>query len=88
MEDVSRFISLKNYIPIGKPTISDFELKTKKILLDSNNNVMVENKWISVDPYMRARMIEKKNYKPPFEIGKTMEGGAIGKVIKCNSIYD
>jgi len=85
MEDVSRFISLKNYIPIGKPTISDFELKTKKILLDSNNNVMVENKWISVDPYMRARMIEKKNYKPPFEIGKTMEGGAIGKVIKCNS---
>ena len=42
-------------------------------------------KWISVDPYMRARMTERKNYKPPFQINKPMEGAAIGKIIDSNS---
>ncbi len=43
-------------------------------------NILVSNLWISVDPYMRARMTERKNYKPPFKIGEEMEGYAIGKV--------
>ena len=34
---------------------------------------------------MRARMTERKNYKPPFQINKPMEGAAIGKVIESNS---
>ena len=46
---------------------------------------MVLNQFISVDPYMRARMTEKKNYKEPFKIGKAMDGLAIGKVIQTNS---
>ena len=82
----SNFISLKEYIPLGKPSASNFELKTEKIELNSTNNVMVKNEWISVDPYMRARMTEKKNYKEPFEINRPMEGAAIGRVIQSNSI--
>ena len=82
----SNFITLKEYIPLGKPSTSNFELKTEKIELNSANNVMVKNEWISVDPYMRARMTEKKNYKEPFEINRPMEGAAIGKVIQSNSI--
>ena len=31
MEDVSRFISLKNYIPIGKPTTTSFITPAKNI---------------------------------------------------------
>ena len=46
---------------------------------------MVLNQWISVAPYMRARMTERKNYKPPFEIGKPMEGSCIGQVIDSKS---
>ena len=34
---------------------------------------------------MRARMTDRKNYKPPFEINKPMEGAAIGKIIESNS---
>ena len=86
MADHSNFIALKEYIPLGKPSLSNFEFKSEKIELDSSNNVMVKNEWISVDPYMRARMTEKKNYKDPFIIGKPMEGAALGKVIKSNSI--
>ena len=82
----SNFIALKEYIPLGKPSTSSFELKTENIELNSANNVMVKNEWISVDPYMRARMTEKKNYKEPFAINRPMEGAAIGRVIKSNSI--
>ena len=82
----SNYIALKEYIPLGKPSASNFELKTEKIELNSTNNVMVKNEWISVDPYMRARMTEKKNYKEPFEINRPMEGAAIGRVIQSNSI--
>ena len=81
----SKYISLKNYIPVGKPELSNFELKTKTLSLENTDDVVVSNKWISVDPYMRARMTERKNYKPPFEIGKPMEGAAIGEIIKSNS---
>ena len=80
----SNFIALKNYIASGKPSINDFELLSENIELNTNDDVMVKNEWISVDPYMRARMTEKKNYKPPFDIGKKMEGAAVGKVIKSN----
>ena len=82
----SKFISLKNYIPNGTPNLSDFVVKTKKIEANKKNkDIIVENLWISVDPYMRARMTERKNYKPPFQIGDPMEGAAIGKVIESFS---
>lgn len=76
----SKYVALKNYIPIGIPKETDFEIKSKEISINKDNNVLVSNLWISVDPYMRARMTEKKNYKPPFKIGEEMEGYALGKV--------
>jgi NADPH-dependent curcumin reductase CurA len=36
---------------------------------------------MSVDPYMRGRMNEGKSYVPQFEVGKPLEGGAVGRVI-------
>ena len=67
---ISKFIALKNYIPAGQPNLSDFTINTEKINLENNNQVLVANEWISVDPYMRARMTERKNYKLPFKINK------------------
>ena len=75
-----KYVTLKNYIPTGLPKETDFEIKSKEISISHENNILVSNTWISVDPYMRARMTEKKNYKPPFKIGEEMEGYAIGKV--------
>ena len=85
MDLTSKYIALTDYIPLGKPSLSHFELKEDPLSLEKNDDVLVKNKWISVDPYMRARMTERKNYKPPFEIGKPMEGAAIGEVINSNS---
>ncbi|SVC19925.1 uncharacterized protein METZ01_LOCUS272779, partial [marine metagenome] len=85
MDITSKHIALTDYIPLGKPSLSHFELKEIPLSLEKNDDVLVKNKWISVDPYMRARMTERKNYKPPFEIGKPMEGAAIGEVINSKS---
>ena len=43
--------------------------------------VLVRNVYMSVDPYMRGRMNEGKSYVPQFEIGKPLEGAAVGRVI-------
>jgi len=77
---ISKYVALKNYIPTGLPKETDFEIKSKEISINNEKNILVSNSWISVDPYMRARMTERKNYKPPFKIGEEMEGYAIGKV--------
>ncbi len=81
----SKFIALKEYIPTGSPELFHFSINNEKIKLEKDKNVLIKNQWISVDPYMRARMTERKNYKPPFELQKPMEGAAIGKVLYSNS---
>ena len=80
MTIISKYVALKNYIPTGLPKETDFEIILKEISINKEKNILVSNSWISVDPYMRARMTERKNYKPPFKIGEEMEGYAIGKV--------
>ena len=85
MSTTSKFISLKEYISAGSPKLSHFSLNASEINLENSNDVLVKNEWISVDPYMRARMTERKNYLPPFELNKPMLGAAIGKVQKSNS---
>jgi NADPH-dependent curcumin reductase CurA len=35
---------------------------------------------MSVDPYMRGRMSDRKSYVAPFELGKAMQGGAVGEL--------
>ncbi|RMI09461.1 NADP-dependent oxidoreductase [Cellulomonas triticagri] len=42
--------------------------------------IRVANEFISVDPYMRGRMNDVKSYTPPFALGETMTGGAVGRV--------
>ena len=81
----SKYVALKEYVPMGNPSLSHFILNSETISLKNDDEVLVANKWISVDPYMRARMTERKNYKPPFEIGKPMEGTAIGEIIESKS---
>jgi NADPH-dependent curcumin reductase CurA len=40
---------------------------------------------MSVDPYMRGRMNDGKSYVPPFELGKPLDGGAVGEVIESRA---
>ena len=66
--------------PTGMPTLDNFELATASLPEPDHGEVQVENIWMSVDPYMRGRMIDRKSYAPPFELGQPLAGGAIGRV--------
>ena len=68
--------------PVGMPTASDFKVETAPVPEPGDGEVLVQNLWMSVDPYMRGRMSDRKSYAPSFEVGKAMEGRAIGRVVK------
>ncbi|HEY0626581.1 MAG TPA: NADP-dependent oxidoreductase [Allosphingosinicella sp.] len=71
--------------PTGMPDMGNFELREREQEALGEGRVRVENRWLSVDPYMRGRMNDVKSYVPPFEVGKPLEGGAVGKVIESRS---
>jgi hypothetical protein len=68
--------------PVGMPKPSDFKVETVPVPEPGAGQVLVRNLWMSVDPYMRGRMSDRKSYAPPFEVGKPMEGRAIGQVVQ------
>jgi NADPH-dependent curcumin reductase CurA len=67
--------------PEGEPAPSDFSFATVEVPDPGPGQVLVRNDWMSVDPYMRGRMNDVKSYVPPFELGRAMEGGAVGTVV-------
>jgi NADPH-dependent curcumin reductase CurA len=71
--------------PVGLPDVSDFAYEPVELAPLADGEVRVANEFISVDPYMRGRMNDMESYIPPFELGKTMLGGAVGTVVESNS---
>ena len=70
--------------PDGEPTEDDFEIAETAIPEPGPGEVLVRNSYLSVDPYMRGRMRDVKSYLPPYEVGKVMDGGAVGQVVASN----
>ncbi|MFW6413256.1 MAG: NADP-dependent oxidoreductase [Oceanicaulis sp.] len=62
-----------------------FELAEVDLPDPGEGEIRVKNAWLSVDPYMRGRMTGIKTYIDPFEIGKPLEGGAVGRVEASNA---
>jgi NADPH-dependent curcumin reductase CurA len=71
--------------PSGMPTIANFELGGIAAAPLGEGEIRVRNLWLSVDPYMRSRMNDTKSYVLPFEIGKPLQGGAVGRVVESRS---
>ncbi|MFH9005078.1 NADP-dependent oxidoreductase [Streptomyces afghaniensis] len=71
--------------PVGWPKPEDFAFVEAEIPQPGEGQVLVRNKYLSVDPYMRGRMSDAKSYVAPFELGKVMQGGAVGEVVASNA---
>jgi NADPH-dependent curcumin reductase CurA len=80
----NRTIHLKSY-PDGTPTPANFELISADLDDPGEGEFVVKNSWMSVDPYMRGRMSQRKSYVAGFEAGKPLDGSAIGEVIQSNN---
>ena len=66
--------------PVGMPQADDFQMVSSTCAEPSEGEIQVRNHWMSVDPYMRGRMYDRESYVPPFQIGETLQGGAVGIV--------
>ncbi|MEV6882637.1 NADP-dependent oxidoreductase [Streptomyces sp. NPDC051135] len=71
--------------PVGWPKPEDFALVEAEVPTPGDGQVLVRNRYVSVDPYMRGRMSAAKSYAAPYELGKVMQGGAVGEVIASNA---
>ncbi|MEE9608351.1 MAG: NADP-dependent oxidoreductase [Myxococcota bacterium] len=67
--------------PVGWPVESDFELVETPLSEPGEGEVLVRNVYMSVDPYMRGRMVDRRSYVPPFQLGEALAGGAVGQVL-------
>ncbi len=75
-----RFVSR----PAGLPTLDNFERVQSELAPPGDGQVLVRNLYMSVDPYMRARMHEDL-YMPPFQPGYALTGAAIGEVVQSQA---
>lgn len=83
MTFVTREIQLASR-PAGWPTHDNFRLVETELPEPGPGQILVRNTVMSVDPYMRGRMNAGKSYVPPFAVDASLEGGAVGEVIKSS----
>jgi NADPH-dependent curcumin reductase CurA len=67
--------------PKGFPTEDNFEVVSAPVPALAPGQVLVRNRFMSVDPAMRGRMDDVPSYVAPFELGAALDGGAVGEVI-------
>lgn len=70
--------------PSGWVTLDNFTVADGEVGEPAQGEVLVRNKFMSVDPYMRSRMNDAKSYIPPFQIGEVLQAGVVGEVVASN----
>ena len=68
--------------PTGTPTADNFKIVDAATPTPKDGEVLVRALYLSVDPYMRGRMSDRKSYVPPFELNETMGGSVVGQVVE------
>ena len=82
---MNKSINLKKR-PVGTPTLSDFEFVESDVNPSiSDGQLLLEAKYISVDPYLRGRMSDAKSYVPPFKLDEPISSGVVAEVIESNN---
>ena len=82
---MNKSINLKKR-PVGTPTLSDFEFVESDVNPSiSDGQLLLEAKYISVDPYLRGRMSDAKSYVPPFKLDEPISSGVVAEVIETKN---
>src|SRR5580700_1962699 len=70
--------------PKGRPQLTDFRLEEIAVPTPAFGQLLLETQYLSLDPYMRGRMDNRKSYATPVRLGDAMAGEAIAKVLVSN----
>lgn len=66
--------------PAAEASLDNFRLETVPLPDLADGQVLVRHHFLSLDPYMRGRMSDAKNYAAPQPLGEVMVGGTVGEV--------
>ena len=71
--------------PRGKPTAENFRLESVAVPEVGDGQVLLQTRFLSLDPYMRGRMNAGKSYAPRVELGEVMVGGTVSRVLSSRN---
>lgn len=80
MSQINRQITLAAR-PEGLPKDSDFALVETRVPEPEEGHFVVKVLTLSVDPYMRGRMRDRKSYAEPIAVGDVMVGESVARVM-------
>jgi hypothetical protein len=70
--------------PVGLPRPTDFHYGEEPIREPADGELLVKNRYISLDPAMRGWMNDVRSYTPPIKLGEVFRALAIGDVVASN----
>lgn len=71
--------------PAGMPLLENFATVDAEVPQPAEGEILVRTRYLSVDPYMRGRMSDRKSYVAPFALNEMMNGGVVGEVVQSRS---
>lgn len=83
-EQLNRKILLASR-PRGVPTLDNFEIADAEMPRPGEGEALVRTLYLSVDPYMRGRMNDRKTYVEPFALNEVITGGVVGEVVESRA---
>jgi len=67
--------------PAGEPSVDNFRVVSAPVPDLEDGQVLVQNHYLSLDPYMRGRMNDSKSYAAAQGLDTVMIGGTVGQVV-------
>ena len=71
--------------PKGPPTPENFRLEDAPMPALPPGGLLLRVLYLSLDPYMRGRMDDRKSYAKPVPLGGVMQGESVATVIARSS---
>ncbi len=70
--------------PQGKPKLTDFRLEEVVVSTPGAGQLLLKVLYLSLDPYMRGRMDDRKSYANPLQLGEVMTEETVAQVLISN----
>jgi NADPH-dependent curcumin reductase CurA len=77
-----KFLLVKR--PQGMPQDDCWKFESNTLDTIKRGEIIIQVKFLSIDPYMRGRMNEGVSYAAPAKIGEPMTGETVGTVVESN----
>lgn len=71
--------------PTGEVSADHFRLVKAPVPEVQEGQVLVQHRFLSLDPYMRGRMSDRRSYAAPQALDTVMVGGTAGEVVESHS---